>query len=174
MKTGDKVRAGVLVAALIGSLACGYHLRGTGSFLPPGIKTMSIPVFRNTTTRFELDVKLTRAVIDEMVARGKVAVVADASKADAVLNGEVVSFQANPVAFTDQARADHYNITVVAKITLIDRAGAKTIFSNPSFVYNQSYEVPAGRDFESVQDEAIDQIAVKFARSLVATIMEGF
>jgi outer membrane lipopolysaccharide assembly protein LptE/RlpB len=153
---------------------CGYHLRGTGSFLPPSIKTMSIPVFKNLTTRYELDIKLTRAVINEMVARGKVAIAADPEKADAVLEGEVISFSATPVAFTGQARADRYTITVKAKIVLKDRAADKTIFSNPSFIYVEEYEVPPGKDFESVQTEAIDKVAEKFARSLVVTILEGF
>ncbi len=168
---------GVLVvtaAAVLGSAGCGYHLRGSGTFLPPSIRTLSIPVFRNLTTRYELDVKLTRAVIDEMVARARITIVPDAAKADAVLEGEVLSFNANPVAFNNQARADNYNITVVAKITLTERVTKKTIFSNPSFIYNQAYDVPQGRDFESVQTEALDLIAEKFARSLVATILEGF
>jgi outer membrane lipopolysaccharide assembly protein LptE/RlpB len=161
----------VILAAAAG---CGYHLRGTGSFLPPSIKTMSIPVFKNLTTRYELDIKLTRAVINEMVARGKVAIAADPEKADAVLEGEVISFSATPVAFTGQARADRYTITVKAKIVLKDRAADKTIFSNPSFIYVEEYEVPPGKDFESVQTEAIDKVAEKFARSLVVTILEGF
>jgi outer membrane lipopolysaccharide assembly protein LptE/RlpB len=156
------------------SAACGYRLRGTGTFLPPDVRTLSVPVFKNQTTRYELDVKLTRAVIDEMVARGKVKIVADPSAADAVLEGEVVSFVANPIAFDAQSRADNYNVMVTAKITLTGRADGRVIFSNPAFVYNQAYAVPQGRDFESVQTEALDAIAGKFARSLVATILEGF
>jgi outer membrane lipopolysaccharide assembly protein LptE/RlpB len=135
---------------------------------------MSIPVFKNLTTRYELDLKLTRAVIDEMVARGKVAIVSDTARADAVLEGEVISFSATPVAFTGQARADRYTITVTAKIALKDRAGEKNLYSNPAFVYVEQYEVPPGRDFESMQTEAIDKIAEKFARSLVVAILEGF
>jgi outer membrane lipopolysaccharide assembly protein LptE/RlpB len=163
-------------AALILALtaACGYHLRGTGSSLPPGIKTMSIPVFKNRTTRYELDLKLTRAVIDEMVARGKVAVAADPGRADAVLEGEVLSFSETPVAFTGQARADRYTITVTAKVLLRERATEKTIFSNPAFVYIEEYEVPQGQDFESVESDAIDRVAAKFARSLVVAVLEGF
>lgn len=163
-----------LTLVVLAAAGCGYRLRGTGSFLPPSVKTMSIPVFKNLTTRYELDIKLTRAVIDEMVARGKVVIAADPEKADATLEGEVVSFSANPVAFTGQARADRYTITVKAKIVLKERAADRTIFSNPSFVYVEEYEVPSGRDFESVQTEAIDRVAEKFARSLVATILEGF
>lgn len=63
---------------------CGYHLRGTGSFLPSHVKKVSIPMFKNMTTRFELDIKLTQGVIDELVARGKVEVVSGGEKADAV------------------------------------------------------------------------------------------
>jgi len=159
---------------LLGAAGCGYHLRGTGTFLPPEIRTLAVPVFKNQTTRYELDVKLTRAVIDEMVGRGKVKIVSEPSAADAVLEGEVVSFVANPIAFDAQSRADNYNVTVTARITLTDRRNGTVIFTNPAFVYNQAYAVPQGRDFESVQTEALDAIAEKFARSLVATILEGF
>jgi outer membrane lipopolysaccharide assembly protein LptE/RlpB len=165
----------VLAAAVLATLAaCGYHLRGTGSSLPPSVKTMAIPVFKNLTTRYQLDLKLTRAVINEMVARSKVSVEADAAKADAVLEGEVVSFAATPVAFTGQTQADRYTITVTARVVLRDQATRKTLFSNPSFVYIEEYQVPPGRDFESVQTEAIDRVAEKFARSLVVAILEGF
>jgi outer membrane lipopolysaccharide assembly protein LptE/RlpB len=163
-----------MLVIFLTAAACGYHLRGTGSSLPPGVKTVSIPVFRNLTTRYELDIKLTRAVIDEMVARGKVVVSADPATADAVLEGQVMSFSATPVAFTGQARADRYTITIGAKIVLKDRATQKVLYSNPAFVYVEEYEVPPGRDFESVQTEAIDRVAGKFARSLVVAILEGF
>jgi len=164
----------VLAAVLLFAAGCGYRLRGTGSSLPPQIKTMSIPMFKNLTTRFELDVKLTRAVINEFVVRGKVAVAADAARSDAVLEGEITSFSATPIGFSGGNQADKYNITVTAKVTLKDRASAKSLFSNPSFVFQQEYDVPPGANFESLEAEAIDKIAGKFARSLVVSILEGF
>jgi len=131
-------------------------------------------MFKNLTTRFELDVRLTRKVIDEMVARGKVEITGDAKTADAVMNGEIISFTANPIAFSGEAQADRYIINVVANITLRDLVNRKIVFSNPSFVYQQEYEVPEGTDFETVQTEAIEKVAERFARSLVITILEGF
>jgi hypothetical protein len=153
-------------------LHCGYHLRGTGSFLPPHIKRMNIPMFKNLTTRFELDLKLTQSVIDEIVARGKVEITGNMESADAILIGEIISFRVIPIAFSKEATADRYNITVVAKIILKDLANH--IFSNPNFQYLEEYEVPEGVDFETVESEALDKVAVKFARSLVSTILEGF
>lgn len=155
-------------------LHCGYQLRGTGSFLPPHIKRMNIPMFKNLTTRFELDLKLTQSVIDEIVARGKVEITGNMESADAILIGEIISFRVTPIAFSKEAAADRYNITVAAKIILKDLANQKIIFSNPNFQYLEEYEVPEGVDFETVESEALDKVAVKFARSLVSTILEGF
>ncbi len=153
---------------------CGYQLRGTGSFLPSHIKKINIPMFKNLTTRFELDVKLTQRVIDEIVARGKVEISGDMASADAVLLGEINTFGVTPIAFSKEASADRYSITVVASIILRDLVNQRVIFSNPHFVYQGEYEVPQGTDFESVESEALDTIAEKFARSLVSTILEGF
>ena len=163
---------GLCLAGLMSS--CGYHLRGTGSSLPSHIQKMSIPMFKNFTTRYELDVKLTQKVVEEMIARGKVEVTSERAQADAVLIGEILSFNVNPIAFAGQGSADRYNITIVAKIILRDVTRGRIIFSNPSFVYQQEYEVPQGSDFESVETEAIAKIAERFARSLVITILEGF
>jgi outer membrane lipopolysaccharide assembly protein LptE/RlpB len=166
--------AALLASALLFAADCGYRLRGTGSSLPPQIKSVSIPMFKNLTTRFELDVKLTRAVISEFVSRGKVAVMTDPSRSDAVLEGEIVSFSATPIGFSGGNQADKYNITVTAKVTLKERTSAKPLFSNPAFVFQQEYDVPPGASFESLETEAIDKIAGKFARSLVVSILEGF
>ena len=164
----------LLFLATLFCLECGYHLRGTGSFLPPHIKKVSIPMFKNQTTRYELDVKLTRSIIDEFVARGIVEVISDDKAGDAVLIGEIISFRVNPIAFSGLATADRYSITVVAKIILRDLAKRRIIYSNPHYVYQEEYEVPEGTDFETVETEAVDRIAEKFARSVVITILEGF
>jgi len=163
-----------LFAACLLALSCGYRLRGTASYLPSHIKRISIPMFKNLTTRYELDLKLTRAVIDEMVARGKVEVLAENAKADAVLVGEILTFTVSPIAFSGQAAADRYNITIVARIVLRDLVSPKVLFSNPSFVYVMEYEVPQGSDFESQETEAISKAAEEFARTIVVNVLEGF
>lgn len=169
------MRKFALVLLLCGTFCgCGYHLRGTGSSLPSHITRVYVPMFTNSTTRFELELKLTQKVIDEMVARGKVDVTSDKASAEAALTGDVISFIANPIAFSGEGSADRYNITVVAKITLRDLTTNRVIFSNPNFAYQEEYEVPEGTDFETVESEAIDKVAEKFARSLMITILEGF
>jgi outer membrane lipopolysaccharide assembly protein LptE/RlpB len=166
--------AAVLLAVFLAWTGCGYRLRGTGSSLPSRIRTVSVPVFKNLTTRFELDVKLTRSVIAELVARGKVRIVSDPAAADAVLEGEITGFTAQPIGFGAGRQADRYNVTVTAKVALREKGAVEPLFADPSFVYQQEYEVPTGAGFESLQSEAIDKIADRFARSLVVSLLEGF
>jgi len=156
------------------SASCGYSLRGTGSFLPPEVKRLHVPLFANKTTRFELDQTLTRAVIDEFVARGKVEIASDQKAADAILAGIITTFSASPSGFSRSGSADHYTIYLVASVTLTEIRTKKVIYTNPSYAFNEDYEVPEGRDFESVQTEALKKIAEKFARNLVVSILEGF
>ena len=164
----------IIISLVLFGLSCGYSLRGTGSSLPPHIQTINVPMFENNTTRFQLDLKLTESVRDELTARGKVEVSPERTGADAVLIGEITAFTVNPIGFGQDATASSYNIVVVAKIVLRDLVNNRVLFSNPHFSYQQSYDVPDGTDFESVQQAAIDAIAVKFARTLVINLLEGF
>ncbi len=174
-QTGLIKKAALFLLVNLTCLAgCGYHLRGVGSSLPPTVKKIYVPVFKNFTTRYELDLKLTQAVINELTTRGRLELANQAETADAVLLGEITSFVVTPLAFSGKDTADKYNITIVAKINLRDIAHQRVLFSHPSFVYVEEYEVPEGADFESMETEALNRVAEKFARSLVVAILEGF
>jgi len=154
--------------------SCGYRLRGTGSSLPPHIRSIQVPMFKNQTTRYQLDLRLTESVRDELVARGQLEVKAEGSESDAVLLGEIRTFKALPIGFGQDASADSYNIVIVAKVVLRDLINNRVLFSNSNFTYQEEYDVPEGTDFETVQQEAIERVAVKFARTLIINILEGF
>jgi hypothetical protein len=164
----------IVIGLILFSVSCGYGLRGTGSSLPPHIRTINVPMFENKTTRFQLDLKLTESVRDELTARGKVEIIPERTGADAVLIGEISAFQVHPIGFGQDATASSYNIVVVARIVLRDLVNNRVLFSNPNFSYQQAYDVPDGTDFESVQQAAIEAIAVRFARTLVINLLEGF
>ncbi len=162
-----------LMALCLFAAACGYRPVGTGGSLPVEIRRIQVPLFENRTTRFQLDLKLTQAVIEEFVARGKVEITTDASKADAVLIGRILAFTATPVAFSNKT-ADRYEIQVVTEIVLKNTKTDLVIFSNPSLRFKTDYQVPQGSDFESSQSTALDTLAQLYARSLIVAILEGF
>ena len=94
--------------------------------------------------------------------------------ADATLAGIITTFSASPSGFSRSGSADHYTIYLVAGITLTETRTKRVVYTNPSYAFNEDYEVPEGRDFESVQTEALKKVAEKFARNLVVSILEGF
>ena len=151
-------------------------VRGSGRFLADrNITSVYIPLFKNLTTRFEIDVKLTEAVIGEFISRGRVAIVQSAEAADGALEGEIQEFDVAPIAYTGaQGSADRYSITIRASVILRDVKKNTVLFSNPSYVYKGEYEVPEGMDFESQETEALSEIAERFAKNLVVFIVEGF
>lgn len=160
--------------ATISLASCGYQLRGRASFWPPQMKKIQVPVFKNSSGRFELDLKLTRSVINELVARTGVAIVSQGSQSDGLLAGEVLSFRVQPIAFSEAGAATRFQITITTSVVFYDLVNQKILFSDDNFVYNEEYDVPEGLDFETMETRAIDRAAEKYARQLVVNLLEGF
>jgi hypothetical protein len=163
----------LLAVALEG---CGYALVGTGrGILPEGTSSVFVESFVNDTPRVGLEQRLTDAVLRELAGRARLSPVSDRSVADVEISGRILSYQVNPVRFDDQGRALEYEIAVVARVRLTDRKTEKTLFENPSFLFRQPYPVAAtSASYVDIENAAIEAMARPFARSLVATILEGF
>lgn len=172
MKFWQKYMACLLAAVSLA--ACGYQLRGKASFWPPQMKKIQVPVFKNSSGRFELDLKLTKSVINELVARTGVQIVSDRSQAEGLLEGEILSFRVQPIAFSAAGAATRFQITITTSVVFSDLVNQKILFSDDKFVYTEEYDVPEGLDFETMETRAIDRAAEKYARQLVVNLLEGF
>lgn len=166
----------LLAAILLIFSACGYALVGTGNFLPPDARTVHVPTFVNQTTRVELEQRVTQAVAEEMVTRSRLRLVDQEKDADLLLRGTITGFGISPVAFNDQVRATQYQVTVTARIEMLDRLRENAvIWKNEAYVFTQTYSVDvAGLDTFDQESQAIEEIAERFAQSLVVTLLEGF
>ncbi|MGH9456693.1 MAG: LPS assembly lipoprotein LptE [Thermoanaerobaculia bacterium] len=169
-------RLAVLALALL-TAACGYALVGRANFLPPEIQTIQVPAFVNRTTRVELEQRVTQAVAEEMVSRGRLRLVSVASDADAILRGVIQSFGISPVSFDAEGRATRYQTIVTAAIELVDhREGKDTVlWKNDQYIFREAYDIdPGAADAFDQETRAIQQIAERFAESVVASLLEGF
>ena len=72
---------------------CGYQFSGSGSVLPPDIKTVYIPAVQNKTSEAILTNYLTEALREEFDRYGAVSVVESAKEADALLEAQVVKLE---------------------------------------------------------------------------------
>src|SRR5215467_2938034 len=94
--------AGLLSCWVAGLLlaGCGYTLVGkSNNLLPPTVHTLMVPAFVNKTTRVELEQRVTQAVADEFVSRGRLRLVRAEKDADVILRGSIDSFGIYPIAF---------------------------------------------------------------------------
>ena len=155
--------------------SCGYGLVGRNNFLDPSIKTIYVPAFVNRTTRVELEQRVTQAVAEEFVSRGRLRLVSSANDANAVLKGSIDSFNIFPIAF-DQGRATRYQISITAKIELLDHRNEDTVlWKNDQYRFTENYQIDINStDAFDQETRAITEIAQRFAESLVTNLLEGF
>ncbi|MDQ7006284.1 MAG: LptE family protein [Acidobacteriota bacterium] len=175
------IRPSRLVTGLCLALAavgCGYHLAGrsTGaSFIPPTVKTLGIPTFANTTDRPEIEQRITEALVDEFLRRSRLEAVPDARGADVLLEGEISSFKTDPVTFTESGRFDRVEVTITARVRLVQTSPEKVLWSQNHFVFREQYDVPETPLTEFDREiVAIEEISRGFARSVTTSILEGF
>ena len=164
-----------LFGLLLLFVSCGYGLVGRTNFLDPAIRTIEIPAFVNRTTRVELEQRVTQAVAEEFVSRGRLQLVTNDKDAHAILRGSIDSFNIFPIAF-EQGRATRYQISITAKIELLDhRNEDKVLWKNDQYRFTENYEVNlANTDAFDQETRAIQEIAVRFAEGLVTNLLEGF
>ncbi len=165
-------------AAFVALPGCGYHLAGratTSSFLPPTVQSIGIPPFGNRTDRPRLDQRITEALVNEFVRRGRYRAVPTAQGADAVLEGTVESYREEPVTFTEAGRYSRIQVTVTAQLRLVQTSPEKVLWSQNHFVFAQQYDLPATPTSQTDREiVAFEEIARDFARSAVSSILEGF
>ncbi len=111
-----------LSLSVIGLAACGYGLLGRTSSLPADIKDIYVVPLENRTTRSQVDLLLTRAIIDELVTRRRFEIVSARDKSDAVLSGALTSFIVRPVTFEVHVGAD---LDLVLRCTTIVSKGKR-------------------------------------------------
>jgi outer membrane lipopolysaccharide assembly protein LptE/RlpB len=158
------------------SAGCGYHVAGSASNLPPDWKSIAVPAFKNDTTQYRIEQRFTAAVIREFLSRTRYRVVQDAQSADAVLSGEVLSIETNPVLFNaTTGEVTTMLVTVHAKVQLTDGKTQKAVYQNDDMLFRGEYQIsPDVKSFFQEEDPALDRMSRDFASHLVANVVEGF
>ena len=169
------VAHGAALAALLLTVGCGYHLAGKNAVLPEHIRRIAVPTFENQTRQPEIAQRITERVVDEFVARGNYVMTSSAEGADAVLVGLVSSYRKTPVAIDEGGRTTRFEIIVELQAELRDRVNDAILWKNDHFVFRGQYSVPEEQsEFFEQSIIAIDQVSRDSARSIVASILEGF
>lgn len=108
----------VLLALLLNG--CGYHLIGTGSTLPEHLKTLSIPVFTNSSSQPEIHRELTSAIINAFITDGRVKIVRK-GQSDMVMKGNLIHYELKTVSFSSNDFADNYIVVLGVDVEVTDK-----------------------------------------------------
>lgn len=154
---------------------CGYHLAGHSMFLPEHIRVIGVPPFQNETARAEMEQRITENLLDEFLRRGRFSTVAGREGADAVVEGTITGFNRMPVTFSARGRASRQEVTITARVRLVETEPERILWSQENFIFRRQYDIEESQDdFFDREILAIDEIAADFARSVVTSILEGF
>jgi len=166
----------LIAAALLGLSGCGYHTLGAATHLPPGLKTLAVPLFATRTETYHTETVMTEAVIREFMARTRFRVTSiDSPNADAVLHGTVLRENVAPLTYNSSTQqSSSFLITIEASVTLVGRDG-KVLYKNNNYVFREQYQSTTDlTTFIQENPAAMDRLSRAFARQLVADVLEGF
>ena len=156
--------------------SCGYRVAGRGDRLPPDVKTIAVPIFVNSTSKYRIEQRVSAAVTREFIQRTKFRITPDPAGADAVLKGEIKDIRAGVIAFDlSTGRATTLQVQVLAQVDLIDEHTKQVLFSNHNYIFREEYQISQSPSalFEE-QDPALDRLSRDLARTLVTEILENF
>jgi outer membrane lipopolysaccharide assembly protein LptE/RlpB len=167
-----------LVAALLtlASGGCGYHTAGSATHLPPGTRTIDVPIFATRVQNFSTEVDFTRAVIRELDTRTKLRVLTGSdSDADAHLSGTILTQSIAPLTYdSTSGQTASYLVTITAKVVLTARDG-RVLYQNDAVPFREQYQSTQDLNgFIQEDSPAIRRLSQDFARTIVSNMLESF
>jgi len=170
------MKRALLALGLLSISGCGYHVAGKGDMLPKTIKTIAVPTFTNSSTRYKLTDLMPAAVTREFISRTKYQIIADPTQADAVLRGAVTNFISYPTVFDPATgRASTVQLSVFLRVTLTERATGKVLFERASMEVKERYEISVDpKAYFDESEAALQRVSHDVARSVVSAILENF
>jgi outer membrane lipopolysaccharide assembly protein LptE/RlpB len=166
-------RLGVLAlaAAILGLGACGYSFRGT---LPSHIHTVAVPIFLNRTQEPGVDSIITNAVAQAFATNGRLRVVRPAD-ADAILDGEIMSYSVSPIAYDQSLNIQLYRLVVVLNLRMRDLKRKTVLFQQTAVTEQADFRVVGPVSATIAREEtALTQASGEIARSIVSLAIDRF
>ena len=166
-----KTRALLPVLGAVLLAGCGYSFRGN---LPDHVKTVAVPVFGNKTPEPAIENFLTQAVVEAFATNGRLRVVTP-EEADAILEGEVVGYEIQTLAFDPRVSIRQYRLVVTMNLKFRDVKRNALLFEQPRFQEKADFRVVgAVSQTISREESALRAAAVDIARSIVSLAVDRF
>ncbi len=159
----------VLTAVLLAG--CGYGTRGS---LPDHIKTVAVPVFKNRSLEPGVESAITSGVVNAFSNGGRVRVVS-IDQADAILEGEVVGYSLEGLAFDRNANVRAYRLRLVLNVEFRDVRRNALLWRQEGLEETSDFQVE-GQVSDTVArgQGAVLQAAAEIGRKVVTLVVDRF
>lgn len=150
-------------ALLVLATGCGYS---TNSLVPTTYHTVAIPIFVNDTRRRDLEIEVTRAVVEEMQSRTHLRVVPESTGPDLVMKGVLHEVDESGVSRRGHQRIREQDLFVTAEIEVQDRRAGKTLVAKQRVSEREAFVPVVGEDVRTAREEAVRALAERIVRTL--------
>jgi outer membrane lipopolysaccharide assembly protein LptE/RlpB len=153
------------------STGCGYSLRGN---LPDHLQTVAVPVLQNRTSVPAVENFMTTALLNAFMTNGRLRVTR-VEQADAILEGEVVGYTLQAIAYDASANVRQYRLTLTLNLRFRDVRRNQILFQRAGYSDRADFAVP-GTVAETIvaSEAALQQASAEIARSVVSFVIERF
>lgn len=165
-----------LICLLLGLLlfGCGYQFRGQSSRLPGDVRAVYIELLANRTTEPFLENRLTNAVSRRFARKREVDVVARRSSAQAILSGQIIRYESNPVSYDKFDEVAEYRSTMELAAVLSRADNGKTLWKG-TLSWSEEYLANADKTIQDdAESAAVVQISERLSDELLAHLLENF
>lgn len=171
---GALAAAALLLLALLAT-GCGYQRTAAISALPPELRTIAVPTFRNRTFEPLVEAAVGGAIKQKLLAQRRLEILDDPDSADLVLRGTITTYTTAPLSF-DESRsvALEYRVTIRADVALLQRGKATPLWDEAGWEAFGDYFVTADTAATRVaRDAALAEASRRLAEDIVARVLEG-
>ncbi len=141
--------------------------------LPPHIKTISVKTFENKTNVFGLEELLRFELNNELLKDGRFNITNEIDKSDGYINGEIVYYILQPVAYGENFEPQQYKLRLIVNISFVDRINNVILWKEPNIeevLFFSAATLPGGL----TEEEAKKTVVANMARKIYLRTIEGF
>jgi hypothetical protein len=169
--------AGRLVILVVGFLAltgcAGYRVGNTSGRNLQGVRSVFVPMARNTSLEPDLQLTLTNAIISRFNDDGTLEV-NQSQFADSELDVVITNVTQIPIrsSTNDILVTAEYQVTIYATVTYVNRKLGRKIFENSTVTGNTSFFTQS--DIQEGERQALPLAAEDLANNIVKQVTEGW
>lgn len=158
-----------LFALLVLTGCAGYRL---GAVHPQPLQSIHVPVFKNKVFVPHIQEQVSNAVIRQFQLDGTIHI-APAADAQAVLNGEIIGWERQPLRYRrgNLLTTREYRLVIAARVTVTDQSG--TVLVNRKRIEGETTYFIAD-DQVAAERQATPLAIADLANNIVTQVVEGW